>query len=95
MAAIRHIVLFRFDEGIEVEQQFEAIRKIQRLSVLPGILEWRLETSMDERKGDIVVQNVLFESDEAFAAYRASDGHKAVGLAMSGISNWLIADYKD
>jgi len=93
--AIRHIVLFHFYDIIDEETRSNAVDQIQELRTLPGILDWRIETSIDDRKGPVVVQNVLFESDEAFAGYRASDGHKAVGETLSGIADWLIADYHE
>ena len=95
MAAFRHIVLFRFDDGIEVEQVIAAVKRIQALRTLPGILDWRVETSTDLRKGVVVVQNVLFESEIAFSAYRASDEHKKLAESLSGIANWLVADYRE
>jgi hypothetical protein len=86
-------VLFRFHEVIDDDSRMHALDLINSMSKFPGILEWRVEASMDLRKGVVAVQNVLFESQEVFDAYRAHPTHADVGLALSGMSNWLVADY--
>jgi hypothetical protein len=91
--SLRHIVLFRFYDVIDEDTRAEAIGAIQGLSVLPGILEWRLDASIDVRKGPVIAQNVLFEDQAAFEAYRDSAEHKAVGVTLSAVADWLIADY--
>jgi len=93
MARLRHIVLFRFYDVIDEESRMYAVDKISALRDRPGILQWTLETSIDDRKGPVIVQNVLFESEEAFELYRQDDKHKGVGEALSGMADWLVADY--
>ena len=93
MARLRHIVLFRFYDAIDEDSRLSSIDTISALRDQPGILEWTLQTSIDGRKGPVVVQNVLFESEEAFDLYRQSDKHKSVGLTLSAVADWLVADY--
>jgi heme-degrading monooxygenase HmoA len=95
VAPLRHIVLFRFHDGVGAEERTEAVKKLRGLGDLPGILSWRLELSTDARKGNVVVQNVLFGSSEDFAAFRSSRLHEETGQVMSGISDWLVADYEE
>lgn len=93
MAKLRHIVLFRFYDVIDDDTRMLAIEKIESLRTLPGILEWRLEASNDVRKGWVIAQNVLFASEEALSNYRESSEHKGVGVTLSAVADWLIADY--
>ncbi|MDH6181863.1 heme-degrading monooxygenase HmoA [Microbacteriaceae bacterium SG_E_30_P1] len=93
MAKLRHIVLFQFITVLDDESRRLTLEALRALRDIPGILEWRLEASMDERKGQVIVQNVLFESEEAFEAYRADPRHAEAGKALSAVSNWLVADY--
>lgn len=95
MSAIRHIVLFKFYDVIDDESRMYAIDKLRSLEDLPGIVEWRLEASTDRRKGLVVVQNVLFESEQAFDTYRESAEHKDIGTTLSALADWLVADYPE
>lgn len=38
---------------------------------------------------------VLFESEEAFETYRQSADHKEVGVTLSALADWLVADYPE
>lgn len=93
--SLRHIVVFRFYPPIDDDSRLHAIGKLQSLKTLPGILEWRLEVSIDERKGPVIVQNVLFESGEALEGYRRSEEHKGVAETLSAMADWLVADYEE
>lgn len=91
--AIRHIVLFRFYDAIDEDSRRNAVEQIRSMETSPGILEWRIEVSMDTRKGVVVAQNVLFKDQDAFDAYRSSTDHKQVGEILSSLADWQIADY--
>lgn len=93
--SIRHIVLFRFYPVIDEESRMEAIDKINALRELPGIIEWRLEASLDTRKGVVVVQNALFDTLESFQAYRDDPRHVDAGKLLAALANWLVADYEE
>ena len=93
MARLRHIVLFRFYDVIDEDSRMYAVDQISALRDQPGILEWTLKASIDGRKGPVIAQNVLFESEAAFELYRQSDKHKGVGETLSGMADWLVADY--
>jgi len=95
MTRLRHIVLFRFYDAIDEDSRMHAVDQISALRDQPGILEWTLKASIDDRKGAVIVQNVLFESEDAFNSYREHAKHKAVGEALSGMADWLVADYLD
>ncbi len=93
--ALRHIVVFRFHDAVDEATRMRARAEIQTLNALPGILDWRLEQSLDSRKGVVLVQNVLFEGTEALENFRNSNEHKNVGTVLSAVADWLIADYPE
>ena len=93
MARLRHVVLFRFYDAIDEDSRMHAVDQISALRDQPGIIEWTLKASIDDRKGPVIVQNVLFETEDAFELYRRNAKHKAVGETLSGMADWLVADY--
>ncbi len=93
MSRIRHIVLFRIHDEARGGSQLSAMDLLNRLRELPGILEWAVEASLDSRKGAVVVLNVLFESEQAFADYRLNPKHVEVAQGLSMMADWLVADY--
>jgi heme-degrading monooxygenase HmoA len=91
--ALRHIVLFRFHDGVDQASREAATQLLRGLSGQPGILEWRVEVSVDSRKGNVVAQDFLFESQEAFQEFRKSDAHAATAGFIRTIADWWIADF--
>ncbi|MDT3346252.1 Dabb family protein [Microbacterium aquilitoris] len=91
--AYRHVVLFRIHDHVEEHDVARAIDRLRTLADLPGIIDWRIARSLDERKGRIVVEEATFESAEAFAAFRAHPRHEAVAAEMAEISDWWGGDY--
>ncbi|MEV7692872.1 Dabb family protein [Microbacterium sp. NPDC089189] len=92
---LRHIVLFRVHDGVSSSRVTEAIDSLRSLAVLPGIVDWRVELSLDQRKGRIVVEDATFTDDEAFEKFRSHPAHVAVGQLMAEISDWWNGDYSD
>jgi heme-degrading monooxygenase HmoA len=93
--ALRHIVLFRFHEGVDPASREAATQLLRGLGGQPGILNWRVELSTDSRKGHVVAQDFLFESQEAFQEFRKSDAHTVTAGFMRTIADWWIADFAD
>jgi hypothetical protein len=93
--AIRHIVMFRFHDFLDEEARMEIVTEIRETAVPEGAIEWRFESSTDTRKGAVIVQNVLFDSQGSFARYRASEIHIQMARTLSNVSNWQIADYEE
>jgi hypothetical protein len=87
--------MFRFHDFLDEEARMEIVTEIRETPVPNGAIEWRVETSTDERKGAVLVQNVLFDSQESFDVYRASDVHTWMAKTLSNVSNWQIADYEE
>ncbi len=95
MTAVRHLVLFRFHDSVDQETRTNALESVRALRELPGILEWRLEVSTDDRKGVVVAQNVLFDSESAFQRYRQDPRHRRAGEVLAELADWLVADYAE
>ncbi len=89
----RHVVLFRIHDDVTDERVTEAINTLRSLAVLPGIDEWRVELSLDQRKGRMVVEDATFASAADFEAFRADPDHIAAGELMSAVSDWWNGDY--
>src|SRR5262245_60878459 len=79
MARYRHIILFHRRPGTTAEQRDTAVTMLELAGSFPGILEWTIELSLDTRKGDVIVENSVFEGPEAVERFRVSEEHRAVG----------------
>ena len=90
----RHVVLFRLHDDVADERVTEAIDELRSLSALPGIVAWRVERSLDARKGSVIVEDATFESDETFAQFRVHPFHVDVAQRMAQIADWWNGDYR-
>lgn len=89
----RHVVLFRLHDDVPDAVLDEVITMLRSLGRSAGVLEWHVELSLDRRKGRVVVENGLFESESAFDAWAASNAHAAAGTRMAQLADWLVGDY--
>lgn len=58
-----------------------------------GVLELRVEESLDTRKGRVIVENMLLADPAAAEAFRSDPLHAEVARIMSLMSDWWVADY--
>lgn len=91
MAHFHHVVLFRLKDGSDVEAAIEVLKAAEPTS---GLVSWRIERSLDERKGPVLAQVAVFESEQAFGAWRESELHGDATANMRDVSDWLIADWE-
>lgn len=89
----RHIVLFRVFDDVSDARVSQAMASLAHLSSLPGVLEWRVELSLDSRKGRVIVEDATFADADAFEAFRRHPDHLRVAEAMSEIADWWNGDY--
>ncbi|MDQ1204481.1 Dabb family protein [Microbacterium sp. SORGH_AS_0862] len=89
----RHIVLFRVYEDVANERVTEAIDALRSLSVLPGVTHWRVEVSLDARKGRVIVEDATFADRHAFDGFRIHPEHVHVAEQLSRIADWWNGDY--
>ncbi len=92
---LRHIVLFRVRDEIGESQIASAIQALEALKVMPGLIEWTVRRSQDERKGVVVVQNSLFETRQALADFAAHPLHKVSADLLRTMADWWIGDYEE
>lgn len=90
----RHLVLFRVFDGVSDERVTEAIHTLRSLAVLPGIVAWRVELSLDDRKGRVIVEDATFADATAFESFRVDARHRDAGRATAEISDWWVGDYE-
>jgi quinol monooxygenase YgiN len=90
----RHVVLFRFHDTTTAQQRQEVHRALQALGAADGVLEWRVEESLDDRKGHVLIEDATFASREAFESFRSSAEHRAATEVLAPIADWLVGDYE-
>lgn len=86
---LEHIVLFRLHEGIDPQTAVAIIES----SAPADVLVWTVRISQDTRKGAVIAERAVFESEVSFEAWRRSSAHRVAGEEMARISDWLIADF--
>ena len=87
---VRHVILFRLYPDADPDLVLSRLRSLRDR---PGVLEWRIERSLDERKGVVVMQNSLFASMDALHAFRSDPVHARVAEFLSRNADWLVADH--
>lgn len=86
----RHVVLFRLHDGADANAAVAALRAARpRL----GASRWHITTSLDERKGTVVVEDATFDDEASFAAWRVSEQHLAAVAHMKAHADWLVGDW--
>ena len=93
--AYRHVVLFRIRDGVPEETIAEAERRLAALGTIPGILEWTVRRSDDERKGTILVENALFSDRSDIDSFRVHPQHQESSDLLREIADWWIGDYEE
>ena len=91
---LRHLVLFRVHDDVPDAEVDATLTALRSLGVLPGVVSGRVERSLDERKGRVLVEDGTFVDDAALQAFRVSDEHAAVSRRLSRISDWWVGDYR-
>lgn len=91
----RHVVLFRVHDHVDDATVDDAIRGLQGLADLPGVLEWTVRLSDDVRKGRVIVENALFADRDALDGFRAHPRHAQTSAVMREIADWWIGDYEE
>ncbi len=91
----RHLVLFRVHDHVDDAALAHAVRTLEALGDAPGVVEWTVRLSDDDRKGRVVVENALFADRDAFEAFRASPAHADAGALMRGVADWTVGDYEE
>lgn len=90
----RHIVLFKIHDEVSDEDFQKAVETLKQLGENnPDILEWKVNVSLDNRKGRVIIEEATFTNEEAFQKFRVSQKHINAGNIMKEISDWFVGDY--
>lgn len=90
----RHVVLFRVRDDVTDPDLSAAIDELRAVGEAPGVTAWTIETSLDTRKGRIIVEDGSFVDRSAFQTWRASDAHRRAAERMAGIADWWVGDWE-
>ncbi|MER6627956.1 Dabb family protein [Streptomyces sp. NPDC000987] len=95
---IRHLVLFKLDEGVErddprVVEGFEAFRSLE--GKIPEIRFWELGWNFSDRPiaYDFAI-NSGFDDIAALRRYVEHPEHQAGAALWKQFSTWVVADYE-
>lgn len=89
-----HVILFEMYEEATEAIRDEALRlMVAMCQGVPGIVKWQVAESTDTRKGIVLSELIVFESREAFEAFKSTPGHMAYADFIRLWANWKISDY--
>lgn len=91
MPHFHHLVLFKLHEGADADAAMAALNDARPVS---GLVSWQVERSLDERKGTVIAQMSVFDSVDAFHAWRDSERHQAAATHLREVADWLVADWE-
>jgi hypothetical protein len=91
MTHFHHVVLFRLHDDADVDA---AVAALDAAKPTAELVSWQVARSLDERKGQVLAQISVFESADAFHAWRDSDRHQSAVAHMREVADWLIADWE-
>ncbi len=91
MTHFHHVVLFRLHDDADADA---AVAALDAATPVAELVSWQVVRSLDERKGRVLAQLSVFESVDAFHAWRDSDRHQAAVAHMREVADWLIADWE-
>ena len=93
---LRHIVVFKFKDQASKASRRAAIERLKKFcGQSPLLAEYRIEESLDQRKGHNLVQNTLLKDGATIEQWRNDPKHKEFVKYMSQLADWLIADYEE
>jgi len=94
MSKYHHIILFRIKDGVSDDVHQKALIALRKLGQgHPGLETWQVHESIDTRKGQILIQEGVFATEEDFKRFQDSEIHAEVGNIMKEIADWWIGDY--
>lgn len=86
----RHVVLFQLHEGTDADA---AVAALEAARPRLGASRWTITTSLDTRKGTVVVEDSTFDDEASFQAWRASEQHLAAVAHLREVADWLVGDW--
>ncbi len=94
MGKLRHIVLFKVQEGTTEALFEQAVKDLTELGEgHDGLESWSINVSSDTRKGRIIIEEAVFTTEAACRLFHDSEKHVRAGNLMRTISDWWVGDY--
>lgn len=69
------------------------MRALRELGGVVDAKSWRVELSLDTRKGRVIIEEATFSDAESFELFRQHPKHIAVAESMAQLADWWVGDY--
>jgi hypothetical protein len=91
---IRHILLFKFNEGIEESLKEETVSRLHQLGDLcPTIGKWTIGVNLADSPSAYDVAEIGdFSSIDDLNAYKAHEAHRNFSEFVRPIATWALSD---
>lgn len=92
---IRHILIFKFNEGVPQEERDLGIDMLKDLkNKIPEIKEWEIRKQREpSKKFSDFIQISSFEDVEAIDRFKQSQDHEEVKQYLKARATWVKVDY--
>jgi len=92
-----HVVLVSFHDHVPPERREELRTKQNALGERcggrdAGILAWRSDYNLDQRKNYHLMQFSVFRDRDAFERFRVHSAHTELGAEMRELADWVVGD---
>lgn len=93
---LRHILLFKFNEGVDQEIRDDATARLQGLGEqCPTVSYWSVGPNIAQSKSAYDVAEVADFADEAaLIAYKEHPAHRELASHLGTIATWALVDYE-
>ncbi len=92
---IRHILLFKFNEGVTDSVQEDAIERLEALGAqCPTVESWSIGVNEAESPSAYDVAEVAdFADQQGLDEYKAHPAHRELAAHLGTICTWALVDY--
>jgi Stress responsive A/B Barrel Domain len=92
---IRHILLFKFNEGVQSEVQSDAVARLRGLGKqCPTVLNWVIGVNQANSPSAYDVAEIGdFADQEALDSYKEHPAHKELSAHLGTIASWALVDH--
>jgi len=99
MESIWHVSLISFKSDVSDETRQDSFECLQTLGEncggkKAGIMYWEVGRNLDLRKNIHLVVISIFESEDAFQAFKQHSEHKGIGESLKQIADWWVGDVR-
>ncbi|BDV33322.1 Dabb family protein [Methylocystis iwaonis] len=94
---LTHVILVSFYSHVSQAVREETLFNFRRLGndcggFGAGILFWRADWNLDQRKNYHLIAVSVFENEDALRSYVAHPKHKGFASGLSKIADWIVGD---